>query len=72
MILKVFKGFFYFVGFNFKSSQVYNLDIMNKFDIDIFDEVLNIIKSLYVVKVKELNDKEFYFRIVLRKSFYFD
>ncbi|MCE6056371.1 UPF0236 family protein [Mycoplasmopsis agalactiae] len=45
---------------------------MNKFDIDIFDEVLNTTKSLYAAKAKELNDKELYFRTVLRKSLYPD
>ncbi len=45
---------------------------MNEFDIDIFDEVLNTTKSLYAAKAKELNDKELYFRTVLRKSLYPD
>ncbi len=59
-------------GFNAKSSRAYNLGIMNEFDIDIFDEVLNTTKSLYAAKAKELNDKELYFRTVLRKSLYPD
>nr|WP_307940015.1 hypothetical protein [Mycoplasmopsis bovis] len=37
-----------------KVAVAYNLGIMNEFDIDIFDEVLNTTKSLYAAKAKRV------------------
>lgn len=45
---------------------------MEKLDVDIFNNILEIINKLYVNKVKELNDKEEYFWNILRKVFYFN